>query len=71
MDEHAPAVGADQPLDRHAAAVGPQLVAALPVAHAIDRPLRSNCGPPSPRPSSGPSGSRKDTLGWSTLSVSF
>ena len=35
MDEHAPPVGADQPLDRRARAVGLQLVAALAVAHAI------------------------------------
>ena len=37
MDEEAPPVGADQPLDRHATAVRAELVASLPVAHAIDR----------------------------------
>ena len=35
MDEHAPPVGADQPLDRRARAVGLELVAALAVAHAV------------------------------------
>ena len=36
VDEERPAVGADQPLDRHAAAVRAQLVAALPVPHRVD-----------------------------------
>ena len=35
MDEHAPPVGADQPLNRRARAVGLELVPALAVAHAI------------------------------------
>ena len=39
MDEHAPAVGPHQPLDGHAAAMRPELVAALAIAHAIHRPL--------------------------------
>ena len=39
MNEHAPAVGADEPLDRHTAAVRPKLVAALPVAPAVDASL--------------------------------
>src|SRR5258708_10463981 len=36
MDEERPAAGADQPLHRHASAVRPQLVPALPVAHDVD-----------------------------------
>ena len=39
MDEHAPTVGADQPLDRRAGAVRLQLIAALAVAHAVGLPL--------------------------------
>ena len=39
MDEHAPPIGADQPLDRHPSAVGPELIAALTVPHPIGRTL--------------------------------
>ena len=35
MDEHPPAVGAHEPLDRHAAAMRAELIAALAVAHAV------------------------------------
>ena len=39
MHEHPPAVRSDQPLDRHAPAMRPQLVPALAVAHPIDGAL--------------------------------
>ena len=46
MDEHAPSVRADEPLNRHAAAVRAQLIAALPVAPAIDDALAIELRPP-------------------------
>src|SRR4029450_11190198 len=39
MNEHGPAISADQPLNRHARAMRAQLVSALAVTHAIDRAL--------------------------------
>ena len=70
MDEHRPAVRADEPLDRRARAVRREAIAALPVR--IMRsvvPLRSNCGPPSPSPSSGPLPRRKDMPGAAASNV--
>ena len=48
VDEHAPAVGADQPLDRPAGAVRLELVAALTIAHAIDLPFAVELRPTLP-----------------------
>src|SRR5690606_20778176 len=39
MDVHAPSVGPDEQLDGHAATMRTQLVAPLPVAHPVGRPL--------------------------------
>ena len=63
MDEHPPSVCPDQPLNRRAPAMGPQLVAALPVSHSINGSLAIELRSAFPQAQQRPSGEQKRRAG--------